>query len=282
MCNLSCFFLPQWLHQYRICKVLYICYRWIMMCYFLGWLAVTIWHATFYIKFKYLIFLTHWGFIVWNVYLVVSAVTATIALWPASTSTNSRVKPNDFQQDSNCVKSNSRDTCKKVTGSTCLALPWYYKLQWVSFLIGGEYAIAITVLYWSMFYDPNSEHNYYSLDSLNLHLINGIAALIDLWLSGMPVSIYHAIYSISFGFVYILFTAVYYITDGTDPDGNRFIYQVLDYSMHPGAALGLAVLLAVLFIGIIHYFLFIQYVFRYRLTLWSYHAKTYHTSQTIV
>ena len=218
----------------------------------------------------------------WNVYLVVSAVTVTIALWPASTSTNSRVKPNDFQQDSNCANSNSRDTCKKVTGSTCLALPWYYKLQWVSFLIGGEYAIAITVLYWSMFYDPNSEHNYYSLDSLNLYLINGIAALIDLWLSGMPVSIYHAFYSISFGFVYILFTAVYYITDGTDPDGNRFIYQILDYSMHPGAALGLAVLLAVLFIGIIHYFLFIQYVFRYRLTLWSYHAKTCHISQTIV
>lgn len=266
------------------------------MCYFLVWLGITIWHATFYIKFKYLIFLTHWGFIVWNTYLVVSAFTAIVPLWDSSYTKS--IPPDNIQDRldlrpkptcvrspfSSCLKEDTtRNTKKTVAGSNySTLLPWYYKLQWVSFLIGAEYAIAISILYWSMFYDPNSEHNYYSLDSLNLHLINGIAALLDLWLSGMPVSIYHAIYSISFGLIYILFTGIYYVADGTDPDGNRFIYQVLDYGTHPGPALGMALLLTVLLIGSVHYFLFIHYVFRYRLSSRSSTTTNQFITQAVV
>ena len=244
------------------------------MFYFLGWLAVTVWHASFFIRFKYLLFLTHWAFIVWNVYLVTSAATSIMALWrEASPSANAISKLEDGAAHSaSCcggshfnTGNSTSDTSRAVGNSKAASLSWYYKLQWMTFLIGSEYAIAISILYWSMFYDPNSEHNYFSLDSLNLHLINGIAAVLDLWLSGMPVSMYHAIYSISFGLVYILFTAFYFLAEGTDPDGNRFIYQFLDYSSYPWAALGLAVLLTVLFIGIIHFLLFILRVFRHRL-----------------
>ena len=51
------------------------------MLYFLFWLAVTISNAVESIHFKYLIFLTHWGFIAWNSYLVLSTVTVTLALF---------------------------------------------------------------------------------------------------------------------------------------------------------------------------------------------------------
>jgi len=248
-----------------------------MMFYFLGWFAVTVWHASFFVGFKYLLYLTHWGFIVWNIYLVTSAATSIMALWrEASPSANISSKLEDYSDSASCCGGSvpkyittgiaTKDiSIKEVDYSKAASLPWYYKLQWMAFLIGSEYAIAISILYWSMFYDPNSEHNYFSLDSLNLHLINGIAAAVDLWLSGVPVSIYHAIYSISFGLVYVLFTAVYFLVKGTDPDGNRFIYQFLDYSVHPGAALGLAVLLTVLFISIIHFLSFMLYVLRHKL-----------------
>ncbi len=236
------------------------------MLYFFSWLVVTIWHATFYIKFKYLLFLTHWGFLVWNVYLITAAVTSIISLrqepWSMKMSSAQDLMPSRTCFGSVC-SSDAVNTGKPKDPPT---LPWYYKLQWMSFLIGTEYAVAITILYWSMFYEPNSQQNYFSLDSLNLHLLNGIAALVDIWLSGMPVSFYHAIYSIFFGFIYILFTVVYYVADGTDPDGNRFIYQVLDYGTHPVASTGLAVLLTVIVIGIIHYFIFIQHVFRHKLS----------------
>lgn len=251
------------------------------MLYFLVWLAVTIWHASSFIKFKYFIFLTHWGFIVWNAYLVVAAITAAVGLWQAMhASASISPKPLNVHQLHDTTtklkcKSQPHGSCLEesmtvngvgMTTNTTLSLPLYCKLLWVLFLIGGEYAIAISILYWSLFYDPDSEHNLFSIDSLNLHMINGIIAMLDLWLSGIPVSIYHAIYSIAFGCVYVLFTAVYYMANGTDPGGNRFIYQFLDYSSHPGASFALAIGSAVIFVGIIHYVLFIQYVFRYSIT----------------
>ena len=247
------------------------------MLYFLVWLVVTIFHAATSIKFKYFIFLTHWGFVVWNSYLILSVIVTTFAMCQSSTF-NSKKSSHVYQGlEKDSTTENTRPGCcsKKIIAETS-SLPLPFKLQWALFVVGGEYAMAITILYWSFFNDPNSKQNLYSLDSLNLHMINGIFAVVDLWVSGIPVRFYHALYSIAFGCVYVLFTAIYYAVDGTDPDGNQFIYPFLDYGSNPKAAVGLAIGCAVLLVGSIHFIFFIQYLVRHSITnLFCHHSYYY-------
>ncbi len=310
------------------------------MMYFLFWLAVTISHAVESIQFKYLIFLTHWGFLAWNSYLVLSAITITLAFlqhrwyssqphaarldqeesdWNEGTelgccgintstsksdttiahcdygdcfreivndsatvkSVNGMDNWNDLscgkeEKDAVATNSDATTSCKTKPGccrkstATAPTVRTVYKIQWVLFLIGGEYAVVITVLYWVLFTDHNCGHeqNLYSIDSLHLHMINGIFAVVELWISGIPVRLYHALYSIAFGCGYVLFTAVYYAAGGKDPEGNRFIYPFLDYESCPMAAVGLAVSCAVLFVGAVHFIFFLQYIVRKHITGW--------------
>lgn len=224
-------------------------YRWVIMLYFLVWLLTSILHAVEGVQFKYLIFLTHWGFIAWNSYLVISTITVTAA---ALCPLGGGATKNDRQD------SKKSDNEQSVPGC-CKTLETSLKLQWALFLIGCEYAVVISILYWAFYSGSSSEQNLYSLDSLNLHAINGIAAVVELWLSGIPVRACHAIYSIAFGSVYVLFTVLYYAADGRDSQGHRFIYPFLDYGSNAAAAVALAVSCAVFLVGGIHFIFFLQY-----------------------
>lgn len=266
-------FFLQWLpHQWKY-QLMYLCYRWVVMLYFLIWLIITIFQATKFIKFKYLIFLTHWSFIAWNSYLVFSAITTTMAVCQEER----KQELEDDHSNHDFTSAEKSTSCSgREVGQT--ALTTRFKIQWVLFMIGGEYAVTISVLYWSLFYSPNSEQNLYSLDSLHVHLINGIFAIIEVWISGIPVRLYHAVYSIAFGFVYILFTVVYYAAEGRDPNGNRFIYPFLDYGCHPRAAVVVALTCAVLFVGSMHLVFFLQYMVRQSITnlLYQHHHNDHH------
>lgn len=322
----------QWLPRKWTYQICYLMYRWLIMMYFLFWLAVTISHAVESLQFKYLIFLTHWGFLAWNSYLLLSTITVTLAFlqdkWRSSnpqatrfgweesevgccgaiaSSKSDTVVDSDYgdcfkleAKDSNAVGSvdgmdswnelncgkeemdvaNSdaaRSSKTELESGYCreshakeTSLRTVHKAQWVFFLIGGEYAVIITVLYWVLFtdHDCGHEQNLYSVDSLHLHMINGIFAVVELWISEIPVRLYHAVYSIAFGCVYVLFTAAYYAAGGKDPQGNRFIYPFLDYESRPMAAVCLAVSCAVLFVGAVHFIFFLQYIVRKHITNW--------------
>lgn len=251
------------------------------MLYFLVWLLITVIHAADFIKFKYLIFLTHWGFLAWNCYLVLAALTATAAYCRENHLASSREKrPHEdcgrlSASSSDCeqlVHSGRRRSSQTASPTPSLAC----KLHWVLFLIGGEYAVVITALYWVFYHgSAQSQHNLYSLDSLNIHMINGIFAAVDLWISGVPVRLCHAIYSIAFGCCYFLFTILYYVAGGTNPEGERFIYPFLDYASNPRAAVALAICCSVFGVGFVHCLFFFHYVLRKAITanLYQSHFK---------
>lgn len=276
---------PKWTHQ-----VFYMIYRWLVAIYFLLWLVISVAHAADSIKFKYLIFLTHWGFLVWNAYLVLAALTVTIAYFRDNWSSQQQQKHQlakflDPERSSHHHNHHGCNSCRPVAlySPSPLVLWLACRLQWPFFLVGGEYAVVISVLYW-VFYGNSpghQQHNLCSMDSLNLHAINGIFAVLDLWLSGVPVRVYHALYSISFGCAYVLFTGVYYAADGRDSQGNRFIYPFLDYSSNPRAAAALALSCAVLFVGAVHFIFFLHYVVRKSITstLHPTHYSTHYTPQ---
>lgn len=238
------------------------------MLYFLVWLTIIIYHALDSIKFKYFIFLTHWGFIIWNCYLVISTITVTVAaLRKESTFIDTQQKFQNPEKGNleNSTPSQPMATCFRE--KVCSKLDIMHKIQWGLFLIGGEHALIITTLYWSFYTKSSPGHNLYSLDSLNLHMINGIFAVLDLWLSGVPVRMCHAVYSIGFGCAYILFTVVYYVAGGEDPEGHRYIYPFLDYGSNMQRVVALGASCAVFFVGLVHILFFLQYTLRKYITM---------------
>lgn len=317
--NKKAFFFSPWFPQkWGWPQVWYLVYRWLLMIYFLVWLFITISHAALgSIGFKYFIFLTHWGFMAWNGYLFISAITIAAAALTAACnsrggasssihsemmkhtcpspkkfdlSVSSPPPPNNGINDSHRAQPQSRSTsgllvehsqkqqhqqqqqhavllcCGRSGGAglnsrVAVLLELALKLQWALFLIGGEYALVITVLYWGFFTDSasSSKHNLFSLDSLHLHMINGILAVVELWLSGIPVRLCHAAYSIAFGCAYVLFTGLYYLAGGCGAEGNKFIYPFLDYDSNAKGALSLAAACAIFLVGGIHVVFFVQY-----------------------
>jgi len=256
------------------------------MIYFLLWMVITIVHL---MDFKYFIFLTNWGFIMWNSYLVVSAATVTAAFYHEACLTRKEVKNVKSNQvaEKPCIsRCNSVEQlqpqlrygcCRTRVASPLSSSPGMriaHKVQWFLFLIGGEFAVVISILYWVFYSGSGSEHNLYSLDSLNLHTINGIVAVLDLWFSGVPVRFYHAVYSIAFGCAYVAFTGLYYVAGGTGLEGSRYIYPFLDYSLNPKAAIALATSSAVLLVGLVHCIFFVQYIIRGFITSQLHHSPT--------
>ena len=115
---------------------------------------------------------------------------------------------------------------------------WYQKVQWVLFSIGAEAAILVTILYWSLLYRGGN------VSQINLvtHTLNGVMALLDMAITGIPVRILHVVYPLIFCGSYSVFTGVYYGAGGVGIVANQtYIYPALDYESSPGFASGLII-----------------------------------------
>lgn len=264
----------QWFPRNRKWQLLYLLYRWILAIYFTCWFVVIIMNAFNYIQWKYLIYISNWSFLIWLAYLVFSAISLTIkSIWQLSLPINDRIsaKPSycyccyQTRQimyhpciDCDCKDCLDQEECRQMPRS-CSIMD---KIQWPLSTMGTESAVAITLLYWALFYEPHSKQNLFSIDSLHIHLINGILAFVDVWVSGVPVRVYHALYSVLFAVSYVVFTGVYYTAGGTDPTGNSYIYPFLNYKSNPGSAVGLGIVCALVLMTSIHFIFYLQFVIR--------------------
>ena len=126
-------------------------------------------------------------------------------------------------------------------------------------------AVVVSILYWTLLYSGGP------VDNINAHLVNGIIALIDVVFSGVPVRILHFIYPAMFATAYAVFTGIYFAAGGTHPNGNPYIYPVIDYGNRPGLAVGLVVAVVLVMIPIINLMIFGLYSVRFWLThcLWT-------------
>lgn len=90
-----------------------------------------------------------------------------------------------------------------------------------------------------------------TLDLL-VHGGNSVAMMLELLMAGHPMFIFHFVYSINVGLIYLIFTIIYYFAGGLDPLGRHYIYNVIDWS-RPGraASVSLGVLILAIFLHII-------------------------------
>lgn len=248
---------PQWLPPTWTFQWMFLVYRWIIASYFGGWL---LFHAVESGKEeqggRFLIYLTNWGFLFWVTYLISAAVAVTINFiraWACSNVVYFKRRQSSLLVDSDRRTSTACCSSRRSPDNTnCCD-----KLTWFLFVIGAEAAVIIAILFWTTMYDSAGATGSVSI---HLHLVNAVVALIDLWVSGVPVFLLHFIYIQIFGALYVVFTGVYAAANTTA------IYPVLDYQSNPGLAAGLAVGMVVFGTVVIHLLFLMQYLCRRSLT----------------
>ena len=191
----------------------------------------------------YFIYLTNWAHLLYNTYLIVSALSTTFKV-----AKTYYTKKQESLLNRDYLNITESDGYWNTSNNT---LSWYQMIHWVLYTIGNEFAFCIMVMYWTLIYRGGT------IDGVNAntHLFNGILSLVDMWVSGLPFNLLHFVYIMALSVVYSTFSGIYYI------GGGGIIYPgVLDYDRSPGAAVGLNLGLTFVLLPVVHSLLYLMYL----------------------
>lgn len=239
-----------WL-PYNWWQCIYIIARWIIALYYLAWLVFLFSDLNVSTAYQ-LIYLTIWGFITWSLYLLISAVSCTFKIFLCIIQTCRRRNGGNGWNSHMAEPNEEEEISYEVVSWEDDQVAWYQKVQWVFFTLGATMQISIVILYWSLLFPLKESPEVYNAPNLNTHLSGGIVAIIDTFVNGITISIYHVYWPIIYGIVYLVFTGVYYVGGGTDPQGNAYIYYLLDYNTDPGRAVGASLASAFILVPLVH------------------------------
>lgn len=230
-----------------------------MSLYFIAWLVPSGMHDSNGGP-KYFIYLTNWAFLLFNSYLLVSAISVTLQFVIHYTYVKQDLSRHDLFVKRNDLNGKEKVVRVLLGADYTMEVVWYQKIQWLLVSVGLGGALAIPILYWSVVYSSSHE-----LDgtNFNTHLVNGIVALFDLWFSGIIIRLFHVVYLVSFGAIYVIFSGIYYAGDGTNAQGDPYIYSSLDYGDKLGQAIILVVLAVLLFLPLVYSVMYAMYGIRY-------------------
>ena len=62
------------------------------------------------------------------------------------------------------------------------------------------------------------------------HLANSVYVLLDLFITAMPVRLFHVIYPSIYAVVYCVFTVIYWAAGGVNDSGFHYVYKSLDWN----------------------------------------------------
>ena len=250
----------QWLPYRWYFQIFFIIYRWVVAGFFAGWLIAA---GLSYINdgdAKFFIFLTNWGFLSFNAHLIWSTVVSTVDFCREFICCRQSYIESDAGETRSTAYEHDLETPTGCCGRSYNKIKWYHMIQWALFVIGTEIAVAITIVYWPLIYNPND-----SIDGIrfNTHGTQAIVAVIELLAAGVPIRFYHFYFSMIFGATFVVFSGIYYAAGGTNLAGDPFIYSVLDYGNSPGGAVGIIFGVVFLLLPIVHVLFYLAYVARY-------------------
>ena len=185
-------------------------------------------------------------------YLIWSAISVTIRYIQQNVPLCKKYKDKQQQIDDelDLMTSKPKGCCKYNS------LQWYEIIHWVLYTVGGEAAFVITILFWALL---SPSFSYYSMIA---HLVNGLIAVLDIWVTRLPIRLYHAVYLVVFCSAYTVFTGIYFVAGGGSPYNTTYIYPVINYEENPGTASGIAIGAALIYTPLIHLFFYMNYLLR--------------------
>ena len=160
-------------------------------------------------------------------YLAIAALSVTFKLfWEISCCTNSEPSEELCLDDLlDPPLSGWQCCCPLGKGS----LPWYLRLTWLLFTLGSEVMVPVGVVYWATWDGtvvswPVNIHE---------HGVSIVPGLVDVFISGIPVRFLHFIYLMLFAFTYGVFNVLFWAAGGTNADGDRYIYAIVNFENSP-------------------------------------------------
>ena len=218
------------------------------MSYFCIWL---IWSGAEEKNAKFFIYLTNWVFLIFNLYLLVAALSTSIKYihyhWILRIHESSR----HFLLPRESYCSPGEDPVGLLNRANN-SLKWYQMIHWLLFSIGIGGAVVTMVLFWSLLYRGGN----LSGVNVNHHLIHGVLAIVDTFICGLPVNLLHSIYLITVGVLYSTFAGIYSLASGEN------IYELLDYQNNAASAVVLQLLVTFLVIPLLYFMLYLVYMGR--------------------
>lgn len=109
-------------------------------------------------------------------------------------------------------------------------------------------ALVVSLLFWCVLFPAIKKTSW---TDVHCHAVNSFLVLLDLTLTHVPYYFKHGWMPFLYLVLYLLFSVVYWAEGGTDPEGDPYIYEPLDYD-HPGAATGLVLAVVFLVVPFVH------------------------------
>lgn len=219
------FVLSQWSDN----PVPYAVYRTIVALYFVFMVLYTALMGT--LGWKMFIMLTYWSYWLLTVSLILKAVN----VW--------------YYID---LKKQGKDIKEYLGDSPRL------KTQWVLHNLSTGAAPIVTILFWTIAYDGSG----YTFINCNTHGFNAMFALIDMFVTRMPIRHLHLYHGILYGITYGSFSYFYWLAGGTNQFGEPYIYKPLNYGKAPGVALSYIITIGFVVAPMFHSMMFFTYRFR--------------------
>ncbi|CAH1268135.1 Hypp3833 [Branchiostoma lanceolatum] len=186
--------------------------------------------------------LTNWSFTVLTAHMVVALVVCVVEFVSRkgvrpTTVANKSENTGDtdtVQTDPMTEIGHGEDSDVETIQDNC-GLAWYHKVHWILHNTSITAAFFVTTLYWTL------DSGTVLVSSILEHVVNSIIALLDLLVSGTPVTILNVIYPVAYAAVYAVFYVNYWAAGGKGRDGSTAIYPVIDFGKDPGMASGILV-----------------------------------------
>ena len=238
----SCFYLSTLCELFLLSSVLqwlplplFAIYRVLLFLYIFAWLIVSA--ALNKSGGKWLVFLTNLS------YLVLVLGTGAIAILCVVYTVLYYVKRDSIQK------------LPKVETSIQLTyaqdnIAWYVKIVWFLYISGSTLAVLVTIGFWAVVYGCDSgSHNSSNTTNLtancapsaltvHVHGVNGLLAIVDIFISRVPFHFLHLFYPTILTALYALLNGVYFAASGD------IVYSAIDYRDSLGTAIGLVIVLA--------------------------------------
>ena len=225
-------------------------YRLVVTAYNLAWLFYNI-HL---LGVKMFIYLTNWTYTILNIYFVFATTLSCIALYtdlgkpveaPLATDEQA-VEIEMGPANYGAVDQDREDASEKD------ALQCHHKFLWFLYVISATAGVWITAGYWTVLVgdDPIDANN------VTKHALNSVFMVLDTCLSAVPIRLFHSLYPFLYLVIYISFSVIYWLLDGTNIEGEPFIYAALNYNDFDLTFGGLLAVFILVVLPVLHLILF--------------------------
>ena len=104
--------------------------------------------------------------------------------------------------------------------------------------------------------------------NISTHVINAVYVILNVSVTGMPIRILHFWHPVIYGLVYSFFSLFYHLGNGTNHNGNPYIYKPINWN-NAGQAVGYCLAITFVAIPVIHLVLFgVHFLKVYLSRLW--------------